>query len=66
MNGLEVAARLKPMWPNIVIVMFSAMDVEAEAVASGNVDRFVRKGDLRVLRTELDEIYDERLKAGGE
>ena len=65
MNGLEVAARLKSMWPNIVIVMFSAMDVQAEAVASGHVDRFVRKGDLRVLRSELDEVYEKRLKGVG-
>jgi hypothetical protein len=37
------------------------MDVQAEAIASGHVDRFVRKGDLRFLRSELDEVYEERL-----
>jgi CheY-like chemotaxis protein len=56
MNGLDLAGRLKSMWPQIEIVMFSAMDVEAEARASGSVDRFVRKGDLNVLRGVLDEI----------
>ena len=62
MNGVEVAARLKSMWPQIIIVMFSAMDVQAEALASGHIDRFVRKGDLRFLRSELDELYEERLR----
>ena len=59
-NGLELAARLKALRPRVAVVMFSAMDVEAEARASGNVDRFVRKGDLRLLRRELDEVQEER------
>jgi CheY-like chemotaxis protein len=65
MNGVEVAGHLKSMWPQIVIVMFSAMEVQAQAVASGHIDRFVRKGDLRLLRGELDEIYEERLRSTG-
>jgi len=56
MNGVELAGRLKTMWPQIEIVMFSAMEVEAEALASGSVDRFVRKGDVNALRAVLDEI----------
>jgi CheY-like chemotaxis protein len=59
-NGLELAARLRTMRPDIVVVMFSAMDMEREAMASENVDRFVRKGDLRLLQRELDEVYRER------
>jgi two-component system response regulator YesN len=61
MNGIEVAGHLKAMWPQIAIIMFSAMDVQAEAMASGHIDRFVRKGDLRFLRSELDEVYEARL-----
>jgi len=56
MNGVELAGRLKSLWPHIEIVMFSAMDVEDEARAGGSVDRFVRKGDVSALRAELDEI----------
>ena len=63
-NGLELSARLRAQHPDVTIVMFSAMDVEAEALATGNVDRFVRKGDLRILRRVLDEIHDERLGGG--
>jgi two-component system OmpR family response regulator len=60
-NGLELAARLRAEHPDVMVVMFSAMDIEAEAMASGNVDRFVRKGDLQILRRVLDEVHDERL-----
>jgi CheY-like chemotaxis protein len=63
-KGIELAGRLKGLHPDITIVMFSAMPVEREAMASGNVDRFVRKGDLRLLRRELDEIRRERLGSG--
>lgn len=66
MNGIEVSERLKSMWPQIMIVMFSAMDRETEALASGHVDRFVRKGDLGVLRRELDALYQERLGSLGD
>jgi len=61
-NGLDLTARLKPMWPHMRIVMFSAMDVVKEAMASGNVDRFVTKGDLRHLRRVLDELRNERVE----
>jgi DNA-binding NarL/FixJ family response regulator len=63
-NGLELSARLRAQHPDMTIVMFSAMDIEAEAMATGNVNRFVRKGDLRILRRVLDEIHDERLGGG--
>jgi CheY-like chemotaxis protein len=59
-NGLELARRLKALRPHVTIVMFSAMEVEREAMASGVVDRFARKGDLRVLRRTLDEVHQER------
>ncbi len=61
MNGLEVAARLKSMWPEIVNVMFSAMEVGAAAQSSGSVDRFIRKGDLTVLRQVLDQVNQQYL-----
>jgi len=64
MNGIELAGRLRSMWPQIEIVMFSAMDVEAEARASGSVDRFVRKGDVNLLRGVLDEINGNRGERG--
>src|SRR5438477_7591995 len=37
MNGVELAGRLKSMWPQMVVVMFSAMDVQRDAMASGFV-----------------------------
>jgi len=59
-NGLQLAERLKALKPNVVVVMFSAQNtVEQEALDSGFVDRFARKGDLRNLRRMLDEIHDE-------
>lgn len=58
-NGLELAQRLKALKPNVIIIMFSAMDVERDAMGSGNVDRFARKGDLRNLRRVLDDVHDE-------
>jgi two-component system OmpR family response regulator len=63
-NGLQLAARIKAMWPQTVVVMFSAMDVEAEALASGSVDRFVRKGDLRYLREALDQLNEQLGRRG--
>lgn len=63
-NGLQLAARLKALRPHVTVVMFSAMDVEAEARASDNVDRFVRKGDLRMLRRELDDVQEARRQQG--
>ncbi len=65
-NGLEVAGRLKGLHPHTTVVIFSAMPVEAEVLASPAVDRFVRKGDLRLLRQSLDEIYSERHGATGQ
>jgi CheY-like chemotaxis protein len=58
-NGLQLAARLKAMWPETIVVIFSAMDVAAEALASGSVDRFVRKGDMRYLRDALEELNEQ-------
>src|SRR3954453_23237107 len=58
-NGLELAGRLRARYPATLVVMFSAMNVEAEVLASGNIDRFVRKGDLRLLRQTLDEVHTE-------
>ncbi|MCU1449835.1 MAG: response regulator transcription factor [Acidimicrobiales bacterium] len=64
-NGLELARRLKALRPRLTVVIFSAMDMEREAMASGFVDRFVRKGDLRHLRRVLDEVHEQhRPKAG--
>jgi CheY-like chemotaxis protein len=59
-NGLQLAERLKNLKPNVVVIMFSAMNtIEREALASGFVDRFARKGDLRNLRHVLDEVHGE-------
>src|SRR4051795_9197972 len=59
-NGLQLAERLKALKPNVVVIMFSAMNtVQQEALASHFVDRFARKGDLRNLRRELDEVHEE-------
>jgi CheY-like chemotaxis protein len=55
-TGLQLAKRLKTLRASIMVVMFSAMDMADEAAASGDVDRFVRKGDLRVLRRVLDDV----------
>jgi CheY-like chemotaxis protein len=63
-NGLELAGRLKARYPATLVVMFSAMNVEAEVLASGNIDRFVRKGDLRLLRQTLDEVHTELQERG--
>jgi two-component system, OmpR family, response regulator len=57
-NGLELAGRLRSIWPGITNVVFSAMDVGREVLASGHVDRFVRKGDLKNLRTVLDQLNE--------
>jgi CheY-like chemotaxis protein len=59
-NGLELAGRLKALRPHVTVIMFSAMEAEADSMASGVVDRFARKGDLRVLRRTLDEVHEER------
>ncbi len=64
-SGLELASRLRAMWPEIEILMFSAMDVGAEALASGDVARFVRKGDLRNLKSVLGEIHARFQEEGG-
>jgi len=58
-NGLEFAARLKAVSPNVYVLIFSAMDVEAAAMASGHVERFVRKGDMKTLKAVLDELNAE-------
>ena len=59
-NGLQLAARLKALRADTCVILFSAMKgVEQEAMESGNVDRFVPKGDLRNLRRVLDEVHDE-------
>jgi CheY-like chemotaxis protein len=55
-NGIELAARLRVLRPHTTIIMFSAMNVEAEAMSSGDIDRYVRKGDLNLLRGVLDDL----------
>lgn len=61
-NGIDLAGRLKAMWSQVHIVMFSAMDVGAEALASGYIDEFVRKGDLRNLKHVLKSLNERLLR----
>ena len=58
MHGLDVAAGLKTACPTCEVVVFSAFDVEREATASPEVDRFLRKRDASKLEEILREIAD--------
>src|SRR5438270_7650994 len=59
LTGFETATRLKAVRPECVVVIFSALDLEARAAEEADVDRFVRKSDilqLEVLLTELRTV----------
>jgi DNA-binding NarL/FixJ family response regulator len=56
MNGFETATRLKAVCPDCKIVLFSALDIEAEAFEYPHVDLFVRKSDVLQLEELLSEM----------
>ena len=59
LTGFETATRLKAVRPECLVVIFSALDLEARAAEEPDVDRFVRKSDilqLEVLLTELRTV----------
>ena len=55
-GGFSVARRIKELRPDCTVVMFSAAPVGHQAADSPDVDEFVMKGDLRVIRRLLDEL----------
>jgi CheY-like chemotaxis protein len=63
-GGFSVARRIKELRPACQVVMFSAAPVGHQAADSPDVDEFVMKGDLRVIRRLLDELA-ERVQPDG-
>jgi DNA-binding response OmpR family regulator len=55
-GGFTVARRIKEIQPECRVVMFSAAPVGHQAEDSPDVDDFVMKGDLRVIRRVLDDL----------
>jgi len=55
-GGFSVARRLKELQPTCTVVMFSAAPVGHQAADSPDVDEFVMKGDVRVIRRTLDDL----------
>ena len=55
-GGFSVARRLKELRPQCTVVMFSAAPVGHQAADSPDVDEFVMKGDVRVIRRLLDDL----------
>jgi len=55
-GGFSVARRLKELRPGCTVVMFSAAPVGHQAADSPDVDDFVMKGDVRVIRRLLDDL----------
>ena len=55
-GGFSVARRLKELQPDCMVVMFSAAPVGHQAADSPDVDEFVMKGDVRVIRRTLDDL----------
>jgi len=55
-GGFSVARRLKELQPGCTVVMFSAAPVGHQAADSPDVDEFVMKGDVRVIRRLLDDL----------
>ena len=55
-GGFSVARRLKELRPECTVVMFSAAPVGHQAADSPDVDEFVMKGDVRVIRRTLESL----------
>ena len=60
MNGVEMAERLKALWPECEVVLFSAFDLAAEALDSPWVDRFLDKTQVAKLDDVLQEVAESR------
>src|SRR5947209_6562825 len=56
LTGFETATRLKAVRPDCVVVIFSALDLEARAAEQPDVDRFVPKGDIVELDALLTQL----------
>jgi CheY-like chemotaxis protein len=56
LTGFETATRLKAVRPDCVVVIFSALDLEARAAEQPDVDRFVPKSDVGELEGLLTEL----------
>ncbi|GEM_PF-4633609 len=55
-GGFSVARHVKELRPECTVVMFSAAPVGHQAADSPDVDEFVMKGDVRVIRRLLDDL----------
>jgi CheY-like chemotaxis protein len=62
-GGFSVARRVKELRPQCTVVMFSAAPVGHQAADSPDVDEFVMKGDVRVIRRLLDDLA-QRMQPG--
>jgi CheY-like chemotaxis protein len=56
LTGFETAARIKKLQPECAVVIFSALDVGADADAHPAVDHFVLKSDILGLDRVLSEM----------
>lgn len=56
MTGFETATRIKAVREECVVVIFSALDIGAQADAHPDVDRFIAKSDILVLEHLLTEL----------
>ena len=56
LTGFHTVTRLKAVRPDCVVVIFSALDIEAQADEAPDVDRFVRKSDIGELDALLGEL----------
>ena len=59
-DGFETATRIKAVHPDCQVVVFSALDIEAEANAPPHVDRFLRKVDVLHLEEVLGQLQTGR------
>jgi DNA-binding NarL/FixJ family response regulator len=57
-NGIEIAEWLKERHPGCRVLLFSAFDLEAQVEEDPNIDRFLKKGDVRTLERVLAEMGD--------
>lgn len=61
MHGLELASRLKEMYSDCEIVIFSAYALERETRDNPAVDRFLSKGDIDGLVPMLEDVAQTKL-----
>jgi len=60
MDGFETATRIKAVCPACVVVIFSALDLGADADDHPAVDHFVKKSDVLLLDRLLADIHAAR------